>query len=83
MYQVQITDAATGQPTTDTEGAAIVARCMNPTAPQFEEVDAEQGIWLVALRTHIENLVIASGGHTEHAGSSDRDRHFTVEIEMP
>lgn len=83
MYQVQITDRVTGQPIADAEDAAIVARCMNPTAPQFEEVDAEQGIWLVALRAHIENLVIASGGRTEYAGSSDRTRHFTVEIEMP
>ena len=78
MYQAQITDTETGAPVSTASEVAALMRLMTPTAPQFEEVDAEQGIWLVSLNDWIAARVELHGGLL--AWKQDG---YRVDVEMP
>ena len=76
MYQAQITATATGAPIAEASHANYIATLLGGVGTA-EQVDAEQGIWLIDLNDYNETRLEQDG----YLGVSVKG--YTVEIEMP
>lgn len=76
MYQATITATATGTPISSKDHASYISTLLGGVQ-YAEEVDAEQGIWLIDVNDYNETRI----EHDGYLGVSVQG--YTVEIEMP
>lgn len=76
MYQATITATATGNPISSKDHASYISTLLGGVH-YAEEVDAEQGIWLIEVNDYNETRI----EHDGYLGVSVKG--YTIEIEMP